>query len=705
MSVGDENGTHAAESEDLLAGRFALDKSSLSSSTWSTACADDMATGNRVRLRRLDNLNERQRQRLELLVRALSSIKHPNIQAPVGVIKDDDASVVISQDVESLPNSRSLAAEKFPMAGTQAWSILGGIAEGLDEIHRQGIAHGGLTPESVIVMDDGSVKLVGIGVSTLDPRPRSEQALDPEVPIEWWAPELAVGAPISPASDIYSLGLIASMMVTGEHPFSDLESADRLDAVRQRLASNAGTNTPKSGDRLADLSQLITRMLGADPEARPSAEEVVLEASKHMPRDARRRTVATATGMATDVAVRVSLRNAAEIDKLDAATTADQEHSAVRVQPVVAPVSADEYEYRVRSGRWIPGWTLIIALLAIGVIAFAVTRAIDGADKRFEREVKDAPSARLAAVAQSTSDVQAEATDALAATDETDQNAMRAVRRAGIKLEDGAQASHDEASRIEVKSAGDMQAKQAVLAYLRSQERLGIEMKKVPVDPRQLTSVSSQGVGVRGHELATVFIDVSVALESRKQTAPPEGPIEQLPAAAEHFMSLGRRADVNRLAKEQASLVAEIERRQKEAGAAAAKRQREALKELEKKLRDAERQSLGQAKTRFNGQITRLERRSNSAIARGHMAAKRSKKCPAKGMPGLQETIVERGQLLFLANTMIAPDRPSSARLTALQQRLAVSVGDDMKMGYQSPTSGIANPRCSILNQSGGKPG
>ena len=93
-----------------------------------------------------------------------------------------------------------------PLPADEALGVVVAVAEVLAAAHRTGVVHGNLGPRNIILGEHG-VRVTDFGLSPL----RDE----PPGPDPYRAPELAAGAPFTPAADIYSLGVLLVSCLSG----------------------------------------------------------------------------------------------------------------------------------------------------------------------------------------------------------------------------------------------------------------------------------------------------------------------------------------------------------------------------------------------------------------------------------------------------------------------------------------------------------
>ena len=117
-------------------------------------------------------------------------------------------------------------------------SLLKQIASGLQAFHRRGMLHRDLRPRNVLVDRDGTARIIDFGsvqVAGLDDLAEWTEDAAFAGTMQFSAPELYLGYPASPASDIYSLGVIAYQMLTGMLPYGPRVAAANSRAAQRRL--------------------------------------------------------------------------------------------------------------------------------------------------------------------------------------------------------------------------------------------------------------------------------------------------------------------------------------------------------------------------------------------------------------------------------------------------------------------------------------
>ena len=150
--------------------------------------------------------------------------------------------------------------------------IVSRVARALAYAH-QTIIHRDISPENLLVNTQGVVKLSDFGVAV------SENAEGITGKIPYLSPEQIFGQPVDARTDLYSLGLVLYLLLTGiplQRAPSKLPAAERVDHIRRLLGKPFPAAAAVRPDVPAPVSEICARMLERDPGRRYArAEEVV----------------------------------------------------------------------------------------------------------------------------------------------------------------------------------------------------------------------------------------------------------------------------------------------------------------------------------------------------------------------------------------------------------------------------------------------
>ena len=234
--------------------------------------AEDTRLGRKVALKALPPDYTRdpvRRERLRREARAAASLTHPSI-ATVYALEELEGELYI---ISELVRGQTLRDElrDGPLPPTLLRTTLLEIADALAAAHAQGIVHRDLKPENVIRCSGGQVKILDFGLArpiegTLNPTAtRLTVAGTAAGTPGYMAPEQLAGGTVDPRSDVFSFGILAAELATGEHPFGS-DSAAMLGRMAQMLE---GESIVRSGAWSApDVQQIARRCLRAAPEER-----------------------------------------------------------------------------------------------------------------------------------------------------------------------------------------------------------------------------------------------------------------------------------------------------------------------------------------------------------------------------------------------------------------------------------------------------
>lgn len=205
------------------------------------------------------------RERFRQEGKSAANLSHPNIVTvhdfgidPLGIFIVME--YVPGKDLKTRIRERERysPAEGIPLA-LQACQALG-------YAHRAGLVHCDVKPQNMIVSDDQRLKITDFGIARALATIDQDEIAD----VVWGSPqylspEQAAGEPPSPASDVYSLGVVLYEMFTGKLPF-EAETTEGLKAKHQHdlpmPPSLLVPGFPK------ELEQIILKVLSKEPSAR-----------------------------------------------------------------------------------------------------------------------------------------------------------------------------------------------------------------------------------------------------------------------------------------------------------------------------------------------------------------------------------------------------------------------------------------------------
>ncbi|MEZ4405881.1 MAG: protein kinase [Polyangiales bacterium] len=206
------------------------------------------------------------RQRFIREAQAANLLKHPNI-VDVFDVAEEGVRVFL---VMELLEGESLAArvQQGALPVREAIEMVAPVAAALERAHAREIVHRDIKPENVFVCvaPDGrrEVKVVDFGIAHIKFEARLTGPNEALGTPEYLAPELARGEPCTPATDLYSLGVMLFELVTGALPFNG--------TVTQLVLQHRDVPPPRARSLNpavpAELDALIDRLLSKTPGER-----------------------------------------------------------------------------------------------------------------------------------------------------------------------------------------------------------------------------------------------------------------------------------------------------------------------------------------------------------------------------------------------------------------------------------------------------
>ena len=135
------------------------------------------------------------------------------------------------------------------------------LARAITALHRARIIHRDIKPDNVILLKDGGLRLIDLGVARVPELEEFPSQDNPGTP-SYMAPELFDGAPGDEATDLYALGVTVYRMFTGRYPYGEVEPFQRPKFRRYMPLSQARPDLP------AWLDEPVARALAVKPAER-----------------------------------------------------------------------------------------------------------------------------------------------------------------------------------------------------------------------------------------------------------------------------------------------------------------------------------------------------------------------------------------------------------------------------------------------------
>lgn len=257
--------------ESLIAGRYRLDELLGRSGMSEVWRATDLELDRHVALKLLAPSADVGR--FEREARAFAALAHPNVTQLYDYGENGGRPYMVLEYVPGGTLEDRLQKGALPDA--QTYAISTDIASGLAHAHARGVIHRDIKPTNILFDEEGRAKLTDFGIAQTTGDGTLTEAGTVLGTASYISPEQASGEPTTPATDVYSFGVMLFRMLTGQAPFAAAEALDLVMLHRDAPAPAVETIRP---DAPPELAALTAATLQKDPHARPQDGAALLAA-------------------------------------------------------------------------------------------------------------------------------------------------------------------------------------------------------------------------------------------------------------------------------------------------------------------------------------------------------------------------------------------------------------------------------------------
>jgi serine/threonine protein kinase len=215
---------------------------------------------------------------LQREARRAQTLAHPNVITVHEFFRDGPHLYITMELLEGRPLDELLKTDYWGgLPFDQAWPIIDGLCRALQYGHKKGIVHSDIKPANIFVCDDGTVKVLDLGIArpmripnvpeseqtTFDPGKRLGSLTPAYASLEMWYQEEP-----DPRDDIYALACVAYMLLAGVHPFKGTSAKkafeedlvpEKIDAIsRGQWSAITGGLAFKRADRIKSVDQFLS---------------------------------------------------------------------------------------------------------------------------------------------------------------------------------------------------------------------------------------------------------------------------------------------------------------------------------------------------------------------------------------------------------------------------------------------------------------
>ena len=215
--------------------------------------------------------DEEFRRRFHAEGEAVAMLSHPNIVQVYDVSSSDNANFIVMELIDGI-SLKQYMEKKGVLNWKETLHFAMQIAKGLEHAHSRGIVHRDIKPHNVMVLKNGSVKVMDFGIARVMNKSNTltKEALGS---VHYISPEQAKGGFTDNRSDLYSLSVVMYEMMTGRPPY-DGESA--VAVAIQHINGGAVMPSALNPNIPSGLEQIIMKGMALEIQDRyPSATELL----------------------------------------------------------------------------------------------------------------------------------------------------------------------------------------------------------------------------------------------------------------------------------------------------------------------------------------------------------------------------------------------------------------------------------------------
>ena len=261
--------------QQALAGRFSIERELGRGGMGIVFLARDVQLDRRVAIKLLPpGLSDDQSTRDRFLseARAAARLTHPNI-VPIHLVDDVDGFAFFVMTYVEGMTLGEYVRNNGAMSAEDALPLLRDMAYALDHAHSRGVVHRDIKPDNII-LERGSNRpvILDFGIAHLEGTSSDTPTGSIVGTVDYMSPEQANGASVDARSDLFSLGLVARFMLTGENPRkTGVALIAERGAIQEPSVRESLPHLPR------DLARGIDSCLRLEVESRPESGGALAE--------------------------------------------------------------------------------------------------------------------------------------------------------------------------------------------------------------------------------------------------------------------------------------------------------------------------------------------------------------------------------------------------------------------------------------------
>ena len=218
--------------------------------------------------------DDRDANRFQREAQASASLTHPNV-VTIHEVGKEDGTCFLAMELVRGESLRPWIDREKPVGVEEALGIIKQILSALEQAHGRGIVHRDIKSENIMVLPDGTIKVLDFGIAKVSGAPTLTLANEVLGTVEYMAPEQILGDEVGPHSDLYATGVVLYEILTGRTPF---QGDSPVAVVYQQLNEEAtpistlNTQVPRS------LEEIVDRLMAKEARDRYASASEALSA-------------------------------------------------------------------------------------------------------------------------------------------------------------------------------------------------------------------------------------------------------------------------------------------------------------------------------------------------------------------------------------------------------------------------------------------
>ena len=200
---------------------------------------------------------------------------HPNVVHLLDHFENADYIFIVMEYIRGGRLTDYMKEKKFHFSEKRAAEIIYEIALGVKYLHKYGIIHRDLKPDNIMLTesnDKGHIKIMDFGLSKI--LGKKEKTSDGFGTLTFVSPEVLIRKPYNKEIDIWSIGVILYLILSGDLPFDD-EEDDEQKIAKSIVFNEVEFPSKKFGNKSKEVIELIKRCLTKEPKDRIKIDEII----------------------------------------------------------------------------------------------------------------------------------------------------------------------------------------------------------------------------------------------------------------------------------------------------------------------------------------------------------------------------------------------------------------------------------------------